>query len=83
MTFWLLSRLYKRENCEDYCRPFGGEKTLRRKITDVSALRALLIDFTYAGRSVAGQVLIEKNPGGAPANIQTAVARQGRQWRTD
>jgi fructokinase len=46
-------------------------------MTDVTALGELLIDFTYAGRSAAGQVLYEQNPGGAPANVLTAVVRQG------
>lgn len=44
---------------------------------DVAALGELLIDFTPAGRSAAGSQLFECNPGGAPANMLTAVSRQG------
>jgi fructokinase len=47
------------------------------KTIDVTALGEILIDFTYAGMSAAGQVLYERNPGGAPANVATAVARLG------
>lgn len=44
---------------------------------DVSALGELLIDFTPAGNSAAGNTLFERNPGGAPANVLTAVTRLG------
>ena len=44
---------------------------------DVTALGELLIDFTPCGRSEAGQNLFEQNPGGAPANVLTAVSRLG------
>ena len=44
---------------------------------DVVALGELLIDFTPAGLSPAGMKLFEQNPGGAPANMLTAVARSG------
>ncbi len=44
---------------------------------DVTALGELLIDFTPAGTSPAGNPLYERNPGGAPANVVSAVARLG------
>ncbi len=44
---------------------------------DVTALGEILIDFTSAGLSPAGQVLYERNAGGAPANVAAAVARLG------
>ncbi len=42
---------------------------------DVVALGELLIDFTPSGTSKSGNDLFEKNPGGAPANVLTALAR--------
>lgn len=47
------------------------------KTYDVVALGELLIDFTPSGVSTNGSALFECNPGGAPANVLTAVARQG------
>ena len=47
------------------------------KKLDVVALGELLIDFTPAGLSPAGMRLFEQNPGGAPANMLTAVSRVG------
>lgn len=44
---------------------------------DVVALGELLIDFTPAGYSSSGSILFERNPGGAPANVLTALARLG------
>ncbi len=44
---------------------------------DVVALGEILIDMTYAGKSEGGQVLFEQNPGGAPANVLSAVKRLG------
>jgi fructokinase len=44
---------------------------------DVVALGELLIDFTPAGVSAAGNVLFERNPGGAPANVLAAVSKLG------
>lgn len=44
---------------------------------DVVALGELLIDFTPAGYSAAGNVLFERNPGGAPANVLAAVTKLG------
>jgi fructokinase len=44
---------------------------------DVCALGELLIDFTPAGTSPAGNLLFERNPGGAPANVLAAVTRLG------
>lgn len=44
---------------------------------DVVALGELLIDFTPAGLSETGMRLFEQNPGGAPANMLTAVSRTG------
>ncbi len=45
---------------------------------EVVALGELLIDFTPAGCSSSGENLFEENPGGAPANVVTALARLGR-----
>ncbi|MBQ8541621.1 MAG: carbohydrate kinase [Clostridia bacterium] len=44
---------------------------------DVTALGEILIDMTYAGKSDCGQTLFEQNPGGAPANVLSAVSRLG------
>lgn len=44
---------------------------------DIIALGELLVDFTPAGLSSAGHPLYEQNPGGAPANVLVAAARQG------
>ncbi|MDR2134551.1 MAG: carbohydrate kinase [Treponema sp.] len=44
---------------------------------DVVALGELLIDFTPAGTSAAGMRLFEQNPGGAPANVLTALSNLG------
>ncbi|MGG1398050.1 PfkB family carbohydrate kinase [Bacillus salipaludis] len=41
---------------------------------DVTALGELLIDFTPNGISQNGNTLFERNPGGAPANVLTALA---------
>lgn len=46
---------------------------------DVVALGELLIDFTPAGCSEAGNALLERNPGGAPANVLAAIAKLGGQ----
>lgn len=46
-------------------------------MVDVTALGELLIDFTPAGNSANSNPLYEQNPGGAPANVLTAVVRQG------
>ena len=43
----------------------------------VTALGELLIDFTDAGTSPAGQKLFERNAGGAPANVLVALSRLG------
>lgn len=48
-------------------------------MTDVCALGEVLIDFTDAGVSAAGQKLFERNPGGAPANMLVALQRLGHQ----
>ncbi|MBR3056919.1 MAG: carbohydrate kinase [Clostridiales bacterium] len=44
---------------------------------DVVALGELLIDFTESGKSADGMKLFEQNPGGAPANLLTAVSHFG------
>lgn len=44
---------------------------------DVCALGEMLIDFTPAGISASGNLLFERNPGGAPANVLAAVTRLG------
>jgi fructokinase len=46
---------------------------------DIVALGELLIDFTPAGRTAAGQPLYEQNPGGAPPNVLAAVSKLGRE----
>jgi len=43
----------------------------------VTGLGEILIDFTPAGLSPAGNVMFERNPGGGPANLLAAVARLG------
>lgn len=48
------------------------------KRLDVVALGEILIDFTPWGKSEAGQRLFEQNPGGAPANVLTALSKFGR-----
>ena len=45
---------------------------------DVTALGEILIDFTPCGTSAAGQRLFEQNPGGAPANVLTALSKCGK-----
>lgn len=47
------------------------------KRIDVVSLGEILIDFTSAGLSPAGQPLYECNAGGAPANVAAAVAKLG------
>lgn len=44
---------------------------------DIVALGELLIDFTPAGTSPAGNLLFERNPGGAPANLLAAASKLG------
>lgn len=44
---------------------------------DVVALGELLIDFTPSGKSENGNMLFERNPGGAPANVLAALAKLG------
>lgn len=44
---------------------------------DVIALGELLIDLTPAGFSKNGNVLFERNPGGAPANVLAALSKLG------
>ncbi|MBU7316623.1 PfkB family carbohydrate kinase [Paenibacillus oleatilyticus] len=45
---------------------------------DVTAIGEVLIDFTPAGHSDNGNELFERNPGGAPANVLSALAKWGR-----
>ena len=45
---------------------------------DVVALGELLIDFTPEGKSENGNVLFERNPGGAPANVLACLAKLGK-----
>ncbi|MCM2534560.1 PfkB family carbohydrate kinase [Neobacillus pocheonensis] len=45
---------------------------------DVVALGEVLIDFTPAGKSENGEVRFERNPGGAPANVLSALAKLGK-----
>ncbi|MGI6778568.1 MAG: PfkB family carbohydrate kinase [Acetivibrionales bacterium] len=44
---------------------------------DITVLGEILIDFTPAGTSSQGNILFERNPGGAPANVAVCVARLG------
>lgn len=44
---------------------------------DVTSLGEILIDFTPAGNSNNCNLLFERNPGGAPANLAVSVARLG------
>jgi fructokinase len=44
---------------------------------DVTAIGELLIDFIPSGLSKSGNQLFERNPGGAPANVVSAVAKLG------
>lgn len=46
---------------------------------DTVALGELLIDFTPAGLSPAGNPCFERNAGGAPVNVLAALSRLGRQ----
>lgn len=45
---------------------------------DVVALGELLIDFTPCGFSEQGNVLFERNPGGAPANVLAMLSKLGK-----
>lgn len=47
------------------------------KTYDVVALGELLIDFTENGTSAQGNPLFEANPGGAPCNVLSMLARLG------
>ena len=44
---------------------------------DVTALGELLIDFTQAGISEKGNLLLEANPGGAPCNVLAMLTKLG------
>jgi fructokinase len=44
---------------------------------DLCGLGEVLIDFTPAGRSAAGNVLFERNPGGSVANVTAAASKLG------
>ncbi|RBW70788.1 PfkB family carbohydrate kinase [Bacillus taeanensis] len=46
---------------------------------DVTALGELLLDFTPNGTSENGSLLLERNPGGAPANVLAALAKLNKQ----
>ena len=50
---------------------------MEMKKYDVVALGEILIDFTFAGTNADGKKLYEENPGGAPANCVSAVAKLG------
>jgi fructokinase len=45
---------------------------------DVVAMGELLIDFTPNGSSERGNILYERNPGGAPANVLATLAKMGK-----
>ena len=44
---------------------------------DVLTIGDLMIDFTSLGTNEAGKLVFERNPGGAPANVASQVARLG------
>jgi fructokinase len=46
-------------------------------VISVTALGEVLIDFTDAGTSPAGMKILERNPGGAPANVLVALKKLG------
>lgn len=53
----------------------SGARNYTDKVYDVAALGEALIDFTEAGVASSGQRLFEQNPGGAVANMVSALAR--------
>lgn len=55
----------------------NGTSAYPGKTYDITALGELLVDFTQAGYSDGGMRLFEQNPGGAPANMLSALARFG------
>ncbi|MDR2610646.1 MAG: carbohydrate kinase [Clostridiales Family XIII bacterium] len=55
----------------------GISPSAQDKTYGLVALGETLVDFTEAGRSENGQRLFEQNPGGAPANMLSAVAQLG------
>ena len=54
------------------------KKVMEQRIFDVTALGELLIDFTENGLSGQGNPLFEANPGGAPCNVLSMLARLGK-----
>lgn len=54
------------------------EIIIMTKRFDVTALGELLIDFTQNGISEQGNPVFEANPGGAPCNVLSMLARLGR-----
>ena len=46
---------------------------------DVVAMGELLIDFTENGKSEQGNGLYEANPGGAPCNVLSLLAKMGKE----
>ena len=51
---------------------------MKQRSFDVTALGELLIDFTENGISGQGNPLFEANPGGAPCNVLSMLARLGK-----
>ena len=51
---------------------------MTEKMTDVTALGELLIDFVQSGSGPQGNPLFEANPGGAPANVLAMLGKLGR-----
>lgn len=51
---------------------------MENKAFDVAALGELLIDFTESGTSDQGNPLLEANPGGAPCNVLSMLAKLHR-----
>lgn len=49
----------------------------KEKMLDLVSLGDLMIDFSCMGKSNAGRLLFERNPGGAPMNVAAQLSRLG------
>lgn len=58
---------------------FSIKKEKKMKKYDVVAMGELLIDFTENGKSEQGNGLYEANPGGAPCNVLSLLAKMGKE----
>lgn len=50
---------------------------MMKKTLDLVSMGDLMIDFSCIGKSEAGQLLFERNPGGAPMNVAVQLKRLG------